>query len=361
MPLERIRFPLVAIAIFAALAAMWAGLIRIGWDFPPILSSLPQNHGPLMVAGFLGVLISLERVVALGQRWMFAAPIFSALGVVALIFGVSAPIAPALIVISSAAMVGIYVVIVRKHAALYTITMLIGAALWLIGNILWLSDAPIFQAVLWWAGFLVLTIVGERLELGRLLQLAKWTRWLFVGAIGLLLIGLCTSLINSNIGNRIFGAGMIALALWLLRFDIARRTVRQSGLPRFIAWCMLSGYAWLGISGAFVLAFGMVTGGFQYDAILHSLFLGFVFSMIFGHAPIILPSILQMPIKFQSTFYVHLILLHASLLIRISGDLMAIVSIRQWGGMLNVIALLAFMFNTARVLRISVTYKNRKG
>ncbi|MBI5029533.1 MAG: hypothetical protein HZB51_03330 [Chloroflexi bacterium] len=361
MQLERIRFPLIAIAILAALAAMWAGLIRIGWTFPPIVSSLPQNHGPLMVSGFLGVLISIERVVALGQRWMFAAPIFSALGVIALIVGLPAPIAPALIVGSSAALVGIYVVIVRKHAALYTITMLIGALLWLIGNALWLVDTPIFQVVLWWAGFLVLTIVGERLELGRLLQLPTWTRWLFISAIGLILIGLGATLIEANVGNRIFGVGMLVLAAWLLRFDIARRTVRQNGLPRFIAACMLSGYVWLGISGIFMLAFGQVTGGFAYDAILHALFLGFVFSMIFGHAPIILPSILQMPIQFQPAFYAHLILLHASLILRIGGDLATAFSIRQWGGMLNVIALLVFMFNTARVLRVSIANKNKRG
>ena len=351
MQLERIRFPLVAMAILSALAAMWAGLIRIGWTFPPMVASLPQNHGPLMVSGFLGILISLERVVALRQRWMFAAPILSALGVIALLIDAPAIVAPALIVAASVVFVGIYVVIVRQHAALYTITMLIGALLWLGGNLLWFIDEPIYRLVLWWAGFLVLTIVGERLELGRLLHLAAWTRGLFIAAAGLVLIGLCVSRIDANIGNRIFGAGMITLALWLLRFDIARRTVRQNGLPRFIALCMLSGYVWLGVSGALAILFGSVTGGFQYDAILHSLFLGFVFSMIFGHAPIILPSVLQLPLKFQAIFYSHLILLHASLILRIGGDLASAMELRQWGGMLNVIALLVFMFNTARVVR----------
>ena len=46
---------------------------------------------------------------------------------------------------------------------------------------------------------------------------------------------------------RLSGVGMIALAAWLLRYDIALMTIRRSGLPRFVAACLLSGYAWLGV------------------------------------------------------------------------------------------------------------------
>jgi hypothetical protein len=351
---QRIRFPLMAVAIIAALAAMWAGLIRIGWDLPPLAASLPANHGALMVAGFLGILISIERVVALGQRWMFAAPMFSALGVMALVVGAPVPIGPALMTLGSLVLVAIYLVIVRRHAALYTITMLIGALLWLIGNLVWLSGQPMFRIVFWWGGFLVLTIVGERLELGRLLQLPARVRWVFVGAVVGLLAGLVLSMIDPSIGNRLVGVGMLALALWLLLFDIARRTVKQTGLTRFIALCMLSGYIWLGVSGVLTIAFGQVSAGVRYDAVLHTLFLGFVFSMIFGHAPIILPSVLNVPIDFRPAFYAHLILLHTSLVLRVAGDLVPIIELRQWGGMFNVIALLVFLFNTTRALNKSI-------
>jgi hypothetical protein len=99
---------------------------------------------------------------------------------------------------------------------------------------------------------------------------------------------------------------MLALALWLLRYDIARYTVRKTGLTRFIAVCLLSGYIWLGLSGLLALRFGGVTAGFQYDALLHTLFVGFVISMIFGHAPIIFPAVLGKPAvspTFTVTFY----------------------------------------------------------
>jgi hypothetical protein len=145
---------------------------------------------------------------------------------------------------------------------------------------------------------------------------------------------------------RLAGVGMVALALWLLRYDIARYTVRKSGLTRFIAVCLLSGYVWLGIGGLLGVFYGGVTAGLPYDAILHTVFVGFVISMIFGHAPIIFPAVLGKPINFSPLFYSHLVLLHLSLLLRVVGDIMTWLPARQWGGLFNVVAILLFMANT---------------
>ena len=60
------RLPFILISILALLAGIWSGLIRLGWAWPSINPALPMDHGPLMVAGFLGTLIALERSVALG-------------------------------------------------------------------------------------------------------------------------------------------------------------------------------------------------------------------------------------------------------------------------------------------------------
>lgn len=40
------------------------GLIRLGWQLPALTPSLALAHGPLMISGFLGTLITLERAVA---------------------------------------------------------------------------------------------------------------------------------------------------------------------------------------------------------------------------------------------------------------------------------------------------------
>ncbi|MCC7352870.1 MAG: hypothetical protein IT330_03860 [Anaerolineae bacterium] len=348
---HRIRYPLLALGMVALLAAMWAGLLRLGWGLPMLRPTLPIAHGPLMVSGFLGTLISLERAVALGRRWTYVPPLLTGLGALVLIAGLPGTIGPLLITFGSLGLVAVFAVIVRRQPALYTMTMEIGAIAWLVGNGLWLAGRPLYSVVLWWAGFLVLTIAGERLELSRLLHLSRWSQIAFLVIVGVFLAGLVVAIPALAVGMRLAGAGMVALALWLLRHDIARRTVRQTGLTRFIAVSLLAGYVWLGIGGLLGLFFGEVVAGPRYDAVLHSIFLGFVFSMIFGHAPIIFPAVLGTKVAFRSAFYVHLALLHLSLLLRIAGDLASWVPGRQWGGLLNVVALLLFLANMARGMR----------
>ena len=81
---------------------------------------------------------------------------------------------------------------------------------------------------------------------------------------------------------------------------------------------------------------------------LHALFLGFVMSMVFGHAPVILPSVLRVPLPYRPIFYLHLGLLHLGLLLRVAGgDLAGSAEAWHWGGVLNVIALLVFILASA--------------
>jgi hypothetical protein len=201
---------------------------------------------------------------------------------------------------------------------------------------------------------LVLTVAGERLELGRMRRPARSVQAIFLTPVALLSAGLLVMAFDRSLGVRVSGIAMLALALWLLRYDIARRTVQQSGLTRFIAVSLLVGYVWLAIGGLFAVVFDRpFSSNLQYDALLHSLFLGFIISMIFGHAPIILPAVLGRSMPFRTIFYTHLILLHLSLLLRVGGDLQNSPLARQWGGMFNVIALLLFLANTARALSSS--------
>ncbi len=104
-------------------------------------------------------------------------------------------------------------------------------------------------------------ISSETGKISRLVRLSASARAGFWGATALFLAGLALTSATAAVGERLAGAGMVALAVWLLRYDIARRTVRRSGLARFIAVCMLSGFAWLGVSGLLALLFGQVVGG----------------------------------------------------------------------------------------------------
>ena len=170
---------------------------------------------------------------------------------------------------------------------------------------------------------------------------------LFAAAGMTFICGLIVSVPLLDTGTRLMGVGLIAMALWLARYDIARRTVRQTGLTRYIAAGLLAGYVWMLVAGLLAISFGAVTAGPRYDALLHSIFLGFVMSMIFAHAPIILPAVTGLAVPYRPSFYAQLALLHVALLLRVASDLLGWSDGRQWGGLLSVFALLLFMGNTA--------------
>lgn len=195
--------------------------------------------------------------------------------------------------------------------------------------------------------FVVLTIAGERLELSRLLRLSVNAQRLFVTCASPLTTGVFVAVTDLAWGTRLAGAGMIAFALWLLRYHIAWRRLWAGGQARFVAVCLLSGYVWLAVGGVLAIRYGGFMAGPYYDAMLHSVFVGFAFAMIFGHAPIVFPAILQLPLAYRPGFYVPLILLHITLLLRIAGDLLLISSWRTWGGILNAAVILLFAANTA--------------
>jgi hypothetical protein len=350
-PRPALRMALVAIGMTALLTGLWAGLLRLGWPWPILRSTLPVNHGPLMVSGFLGTLIGLERAVALGGLWAYLAPLSTALGVLALIAGSPTALGPSFMTLGSLGFGVSVSAMVRRQPALCTVTLGLGALAWIVGNGLWLLGWPIYRVVIWWAGFLVLTIAGERLELSRVLSPRRGSQFAFLCGVGVLWGGLAMALVTFDLGVRLAGVGMLGLALWLLRQDIARRTVWQEGLPGFSAMCLLSGYLWLGVGGMFALLFGGVMVGPFYDALLHALFLGFAVSMIFGHAPLIFPALLNRQVPFRRGFYVHLGLLHVSLLLRMGGDLAVWWPVRQWGGLFNAVAFLLFLANTGYAMR----------
>lgn len=345
--IARARLPFLTGSVLALLAGLWAGLDRLGWALPPPTPSLPALHGPLMASGFLGTLIGLERAVALRRPWAYAVPALSGASALGLVVGLPAQASEVLAVLASLGLVGVFAVVYRIQPALHTATMGAGAAAWLVAASLQAAGLPVFRSVPFWAAFLVLTITGERLELSRLGRLPRAGLIAYLGSAALYAAGAAVTAVRPDAGARIAGVGMAALALWLFRYDVARRTVRLPGLPRFIALSLLSGYLWLAAAGVLWGAFGGERAGLSYDAMLHALFLGFVVTMIFAHAPVIVPAVLGGPLAFHPRFYGHLLLLQGSLLLRVGGDLAGWLPGRLWGGLLNVLALLVFLGNTA--------------
>jgi hypothetical protein len=249
---------------------------------------------------------------------------------------------------ASIALVVVYLVVHRMQPALHLKVMAAGAVCWYVATLLWLTGWPLPRLVPWIAGFLVLTIIGERLELARVGLLTRSSvRQFLVGAV-IFGVGLVLTTVTATTGPagvRLAGAGMMALALWGSVHDVARRTVKIPGVTRFMAVCLLAGYVWLLVGGAIWLFAGSLgTSVAIYDAALHTVFLGFVMSMIFGHAPVIVPAVLRVRLPFRPWFYVHVGVLHVSLLARVVlGDALGSVFWWRVGGVGTELAVLGFL------------------
>lgn len=355
--MARERLPLLVLGLLSLLAGLWGGLLLLGLPVPALRSSTAAEHGPLMALGFLGTVISLERAVALRRPWGFAAPAAAGAGGLALLAGLPGTAGWSLLCLASVVFLLIYAVVLRIAPALHVAVMAAGGLCWYLATVLWLGAWDVSRLVPWLAGFLIFTILGERLELARVALLTKASVRAFAAGGVLLGAGLVLTVVSGNtadIGVRLAGVGLVALALWGARYDIARRTVKIAGVTRFMAVCLLTGYAWLAAAGITWLTAGDLGRSIgTYDAALHAVFLGFVMSMIFGHAPVIVPAVLKVRLPFRWWFYAHVALLHAALIVRlVGGDAFGSRLAWQVGGAGTEIAILLFLgFSAAAVLR----------
>lgn len=313
----------------------------------PLVGSgrLGEIHGVLMVLGFVGTLIALERAVALGRPLGYAAPALLGAGALLMLVPLSATerVGTVLLVAGALGLCLLYVPLWRRQRDDAVLISALGAVCLLGGAVLWAGGADTAVAVPWLAGFVVLTIAGERLELARIAMPATAARDLVVLAV-LVAVGVTAATLWPDVGAVLFGIGLLVLAGWLWVFDVSRRTARATGLPRFAAWCMIAGQIWLGVAGAVLLVHGSVTGGSAYDALVHAVFLGFAMSMIFAHAATILPAVTRVALPYRSVMWLPWLLLQASLVLRLwGGDALGSEPARRIGGLGNAVALLLFL------------------
>jgi len=340
------RFPLLVLGFVSLAGGVIGGLVRIGLTSLPAPTHAPALHGALMVCGFFGTVISLERAVALGRSWAYAAPLASGLGGVALLAGM--PRAAFLLLTLAAVTLGAAnAAIIRRQPSLESATLGAGAACWLVGNGALLAGQATTMAVPWWIAFFVLTIGGERLELSRYAPRPPAARHAFVAIAAAVPLAALWAGVAGAGGWRAQGATLLMLAVWLWRYDLARITARQQGLARYIGICVLSGYLWLAVGGLGLLVGGALHAGPLYDLALHALLLGFVFAMVFGHAPVILPAILRVAIPYSAVLYLPLALLHGSLALRVAGDLAGDAMLRTLGAGGNALAVAVFIVTAA--------------
>ncbi len=354
-----LRLPLLAAAGAALVVGTATGLHRVGLGGSEALAGLAELHGPLMVSGFFGAVIGLERAVATGRLWAYLGPFAAGTGTVLVLVGAPLSAVHAAWIVAGLVLAAASTGIALRLPALFTGTLACGAFAWPVGMLAWASGAPMAGVVLWWTVFLVLTIAAERLELSRLLRLGMHSKVAFGACVALLAMAGGLGTVGAASTWPVAGVALLALTVWLLDHDVARRTVRIAGLPRYAALCLFGGYAWLGMGGVLMLALPVDTDRFAYDAVLHAVFLGFTFAMVFGHAPIILPAVARLPVAFDSGFYGPLVLLHVSVALRVGADLAGAFEMRAHAGLLTAVAFVLFVAVVARGARRG--HKARRG
>ena len=339
------RAVFLAPAGIALLCGLDAALMLIGVPAPVDVQRFPEVHGMLLVLGFLGTLVSLERAVALGRPLGYAAPAMLGLGALLLVSPAPLLAGRWLLVGGAAALVAVYVPLWRRQRDDAVLVQALGAVLALGGAALWLGGVPVPVLLPWLVGFVVLTIAGERLELARIAFSGS-------GDPGAVLLGLAFAVVSAvvatllwpGVGYPMLGVAVLGTVGWLGTHDVARRTVRASGLTRFMAASMLAGYGWLGVAGATWLVGGAALEGESYDVVIHAVFLGFTLSMVMAHAPVILPAVLRRPLPYHPVLWGPAALLHGSLLLRLYvGDALGSPGAWRVGGLLNIVALLLFI------------------
>lgn len=348
-PLSRtsIRLLFLIPGAIALLSGLDAALLLLGLWSPVTTERLPLVHGPLLVFGFVGTVITLERAVAVRRLWGFGSPVFYGVGGILLLTPLPIQVGQVFFALGGVVLLFIYLAIWRRQRMLSSAIQSLGAFLAVASALLWIGGYEADALVPGMAGFMVLTIAGERVELARLVTLSKTTERAAFAVCAGQAVGVLMAMLWPRVGYPIFGLSLIGVVAWLAVFDAAPRLAKLPGLPRYIALCLLAGYGWLVVAGLIWTVAGPVTNGPWYDGAVHSVFLGFTIAMIMAHAPVILPAVLRRPLPYHPLFAIPVILLNASLVLRILiGDLYSIPSMVKLGGVINVIALLLFVIFT---------------
>jgi hypothetical protein len=193
-----------------------------------------------------------------------------------------------------------------------------------------------------WTGFFVLTIAAERARLSRHSAHGVWTWRLLDALAAALVVSAAARLFGVRAAGHALGVSMAGLAAWQMRYDVAGHAGDRAAYPRYMAIGVRAGTFWLLVAGGLLAFIDPPPGGPVYDGILHAVLVGFVLSTAFAHAINVVPVVGGGHVPFSALFYAPLFLLHATLVVRLAGDLASVQWVRQIGGVGNALAIALF-------------------
>lgn len=344
----RLRIGLLALGGASLLGGLNAALVALGVWAPVNHPRFSDIHGMVMTLGFMGTVIALERAQSLRQPWAYLTPATLGTAAIALLAG-QVFLGQLLLIQGAALLCSVYLALWRR-APLPLIIIQVGSALMmLLAASFWLVF-DITELIMFLASYLVLTIASERAELAALtIKNASLILGLFTMPLTLLPV---ISLFWPS-AARLFGITLILLAAWLLRADVVRKMLRATGLLRYNAAALGSGYLWLIAAGSVWAFGGKIIEGPAYDLTIHATFLGFGVSMIMAHAPIIFPAVISRPLPYRSILWLPLAVLHVGLVIRFIGYFAHNDAVWHTGAIINVTALLIFVVSASSLVIVS--------
>ncbi|CUS99586.1 hypothetical protein [Candidatus Chrysopegis kryptomonas] len=319
--------------VLAVVLGVWRIALTRGFELPSIPDIFPP-HGNLMVGAFLGTLIIFERMFALPVKWLLWVPYIWGLSAIA--------IHTDLIyfkVLSLLALLGwgIHRFIAYRTFKHFGIPLIEFLSYVVLSVALFNQNglAGSVESALAGLSFAIAVIGVERIELT--LSSEKKSAKIVYALLIVYLLVLVLNLSFYNLPIQIFGFMLIFVALGMIYNDpvvisaFRRSRLPQTPLHKFSRETLFVGYFWLFLGGLFLIFWDFMP--MQKDVVYHSIGLGFIFTMILSHAPVVLGSTLsKMPKKSPSRFLFYAF--QSMTLIRILADIFVsnFVELWMWSG-----------------------------
>ena len=109
-------------ALISLLTGILGGLARAGWNLD--FDEVSVNHGGIMVGGFLGTVISLERAAVLKKIWYYLVPFSSGISLVFFLLG-NTQLAFIALITASLGLIVMYSVLINRFRERYLIIMML--------------------------------------------------------------------------------------------------------------------------------------------------------------------------------------------------------------------------------------------
>lgn len=324
--MSKLKLVAIGVPVFLILGLI-TGLSRFGL----FGMDLSIHHGVLMLNGFAGGLITLERTLSKPIITNFISLILLVLGVILasldIIWGLWLVTGAITLLILAEVQAS------RTHHWAYHLLQLTGLLCWLTANAKYQFSNFYPAAVPFWQAFVLMMILATRLK--KIDRISDWTLMLVLLSY---VISICLPF--HSVASSLTGVLLIILAVVILRLEL-----RHSDDQRYRLMIV---YGWL-----IATAIGMLLSDqilYSYDFVLHSFFLGFLFNMIFLNASKAIVSkfgVKDIPLAEG----LWMSIMTAGLLIRIiSGDVLGVEMARVVGGIISLLAIVGFLGSVIRAV-----------